>query len=142
MQLFNLFAVFCGFSPSRESRKMATNINAFKYNTLPVLYNINSSYPYYCIIIIYISIPPYSASCSSGSEYVCQWVEGKRPPAQVVMGGTTTCARSLCQWLKEKLHQRKLQLVTTTMCASGVLALVDRRITPQAQGGNIFHCFM
>ena len=36
-----------------------------------------------------------------------------------------------------KHHQRKLQPVTTTMCASGVLALVDRRITPQAQGAKV-----
>ena len=36
---------------------------------------------------------------------MCQWVEGKRPPAQVVMGGTTTSARSVCQWLKEKCVQ-------------------------------------
>ena len=29
-------------------------------------------------------------------EYVRQWVEGKRPPAQVATGGTTTGARSVC----------------------------------------------
>ncbi len=36
-----------------------------------------------------------------------------------------------------KRHQRKLELVTTTMCASGVLALVDRRTTPQVQGAKV-----
>ena len=41
----------------------------------------------------------------------------------------TTGARSVCAngWRKNC----KLQPVTTTMCESGVLALVDRRITPQ-----------
>ena len=29
-------------------------------------------------------------------EYVRQWVEGKRPPAQVATGDTTTGARSVC----------------------------------------------
>ena len=36
-----------------------------------------------------------------------------------------------------KRHQRKLQAVTTTMCTSGVLALVDRRTTPQVQGAKV-----
>ena len=36
-----------------------------------------------------------------------------------------------------KHHQCKLQPVTATMCASGVLALVDRRITSQAQGAKV-----
>ena len=39
--------------------------------------------------------------------------------------------------MKENRHQNKLQLVTTTICASGVLALVDRRIAPQAQGAMV-----
>ena len=43
----------------------------------------------------------------------------------------------LRQWLKGKRHQCKLQPVAATMCASGVLALVDRRITPQAQGTKV-----
>jgi len=34
-------------------------------------------------------------------------------------------------------HQRRLQPVTTTMCASGVLVLVDRRITPQTKGAKV-----
>ena len=36
-----------------------------------------------------------------------------------------------------KRHPRKLELVTTTMCTSGVLALVDRRTTPQVQGAKV-----
>ena len=36
---------------------------------------------------------------------------------------------------KTPLHN--LQPVTTTVCVSGVLALVDRRITPQAQGAKV-----
>ena len=47
------------------------------------------------------------------------------------------CKECLRQWLKEKRHQRKLQPVTTTMCASGVVALVDERITLQAQGAKV-----
>ena len=36
-----------------------------------------------------------------------------------------------------KRQQRQLQPVTTTMGASGVRALVDRRIIPQAQGAKV-----
>ena len=45
-------------------------------------------------------------------EYVRQWVEVKRPPVQVATSDTT-------------------------MCASRVLALVDRRITPQVQDAKV-----
>ena len=34
--------VFCGFSPSRESMKMAATMNATEHNNLPVLYNVTS----------------------------------------------------------------------------------------------------
>ena len=47
------------------------------------------------------------------------------------------CKECLRQWLKGKRHQHKSQPVTTTMCASGVLALVDRKMTPQAQGPKV-----
>ena len=33
--------------------------------------------------------PPHSTSCSTEVEYVRQWVEGKRPPAQVATGVKT-----------------------------------------------------
>jgi len=38
---------------------------------------------------------------------------------------------------KEKDHQRKLQPVISIMCASGILVLVSRRITSQAQGAKV-----
>ena len=37
------FQVFCGFSSSRELRKMAAKINATECNTLPIVCNIYSS---------------------------------------------------------------------------------------------------
>ena len=61
----------------------------------------------------------------------------KRPPAQVATGGTTTSAIVVAPMAEGKCPERKLQLVITTMCASGVLALVDRRITPQVQGAKV-----
>ena len=45
--------------------------------------------------------------------------------------------QGIAQWLKEKRHQRTLPPVTTTMCATGVLALVDTRVTPQTQGAKV-----
>ena len=60
------FLSFIGLSPSREPRKMATNINATERNTLSVLCNINSStvislqHQHYMYIIIYIrNMKPY-----------------------------------------------------------------------------------
>ena len=66
--------------------------------------------------------------CSSTVEYVCQGVEGKRPPGASCNGWHHhRCKECLQQWLKEKRHQHREQPATTTMCASGVHALVDRR---------------
>ena len=71
------------------------------------------------------------------SMYVRQWVEGKdnqhklqqvtQPPVQGVF----------VPMAEGKYHQRKLQPVTTTMCASRIVALVDRRLTPQVQGAIV-----
>ena len=45
--------------------------------------------------------------------YLCQWVEGKTPPAQVAMGETTTCASGLsASWYG--MQQQHATTITTT----------------------------
>ena len=78
---------------------------------------------------MYIS-PPQTTTLTLTTLHVHQWVE-KRPPAQVATGGTTTSG-VFAPIAEGKCHRRKLQPVATTMCATGVLVLVDRRITPLA----------
>ena len=81
---------------------------------------------------------PHSASCLSTSG-VCAPVGGskKTTSASCNKWHHHQCKEGLRRWLKEKRHQRKLEAVTTTMCASRVLALVDRRVTPQVQDAKV-----
>ena len=98
-------------------------------------------YIYYHHIHIQLPQPQtttiHSASCLSACE-VCVPVGGRKETTSASCNRWHhhRCKECLHQWLKEKHYQCKLQTVTTTMCASGVLALVDRKITSQAQGAK------
>ena len=79
----------CSFLPLPSHRKMADNINVTERNTLPVLYNINSS----TVILLYhqqyISLYIYHHTVQVARvqvQYLRQWVDEKAPPAQVAQG--------------------------------------------------------
>ncbi len=71
------------------------------------------------------------------AEYMRQWVEEKDHQRKLQRVTPSPVQGVFAPMAEGKRQQRKLQPVTATMCASGVLALVDRRITPQVQGAKV-----
>ena len=86
--------------------------------------------------ILFSDLGFYMASCSY--IYICMYVYIYIPLTTTTQCKLTEWKYSACAsgWMK-KHHQRKLQLVTPTTCPSGMIAPVERRETPQAQGAQV-----
>ena len=85
-----------------------------------------------CTVYYHHHIKPYTSTTI--------YLHIQLPPPQTT---TTQCKLPECKcsncaigWIR-KHYQRKLQLVTTTTCASGMVAPVESRETPQAQGAKV-----